>query len=44
MNGFENDLEDFCLQNKRVVALSARIAAVHPELIASAVSPGDENV
>ena len=29
VNGFEADLEAFCGQNKRVVALSAGTAAVH---------------
>ena len=42
VNGFEKDLEDFCDQNKRVVALSAGTAAVHLALIACGVKPGDE--
>ena len=42
VNGFEKDLEDFCGQNKRVVALSAGTAAVHLALIACGVKPGDE--
>ena len=42
VNGFEKDLEEFCGQNKRVVALSAGTAAVHLALIACGVSPGDE--
>ena len=42
VNGFENDLEEFCGQNKRVVALSAGTAAVHLALIACGVGPGDE--
>ena len=42
VNGFEKDLEDFCGQNKRVVALSAGTAAVHLALIACGVGPGDE--
>ena len=42
MNGFEKDLEEFCGQNKRVVALSAGTAAVHLALIACGVGPGDE--
>lgn len=42
VNAFEKDLEDFCGQNKRVVALSAGTAAVHLALIACGVKPGDE--
>ena len=42
VNGFEKDLEAFCGQNKRVVALSAGTAAVHLALIACGVKPGDE--
>ena len=42
VNGFEKDLEEFCGQNKRVVALSAGTAAVHLALIACGVQPGDE--
>jgi len=42
VNGFEKDLEDFCGQNKRVVALSAGTAAVHLALLACGVGPGDE--
>lgn len=42
VNGFEADLEAFCGQNKRVVALSAGTAAVHLALIACGVQPGDE--
>ena len=42
VNGFEKDLEDFCSQNKRVVALSAGTAAVHLSLLACGVGPGDE--
>ena len=42
VNGFEKDLEDFCGQNKRVVALSSGTAAVHLALIACGVKPGDE--
>ncbi|MBO7415545.1 MAG: DegT/DnrJ/EryC1/StrS family aminotransferase [Bacteroidaceae bacterium] len=42
VNGFEKDLEEFCGQNKRVVALSAGTAAVHLGLIACGVGPGDE--
>ncbi len=42
VNGFEKDLEEFCDQHKRVVALSAGTAAVHLALIACGVGPGDE--
>lgn len=42
VNGFEKDLEAFCGQNKRVVALSSGTAAVHLALIACGVKPGDE--
>ena len=42
VNGFEKDLEAFCGQNKRVVALSAGTAAVHLALIACGVKAGDE--
>ena len=42
VNAFEKDLEEFCGQNKRVVALSAGTAAVHLALIACGVKPGDE--
>lgn len=42
VNGFEKDLEDFCGQNKRVVALSAGTASVHLALIACGVGQGDE--
>ena len=42
VNGFEADLEQFCGQNKRVVALSSGTAAVHLALIACGVGPGDE--
>ena len=42
VNAFEKDLEDFCGQNKRIVALSAGTAAVHLALIACGVKPGDE--
>ncbi len=42
VNGFEKDLEAFCGQNNRVVALSAGTAAVHLALIACGVGPGDE--
>lgn len=42
VNGFEKDLEEFCGQNKRVVALSSGTAAVHLALVACGVQPGDE--
>ena len=42
VNGFEKDLEEFCGQNKRVVALSAGTAAVHLGLLAAGVKAGDE--
>ncbi len=42
VNGFEKDLEKFCGQNKRVVALSAGTAAVHLGLLNCGVKPGDE--
>lgn len=42
VNGFEKDLESFCGQNKRVVALSAGTAAIHLALIACGVGLGDE--
>jgi len=42
VNGFEADLEAFCGQNKRIVALSSGTSAVHLALIACGVQPGDE--
>ena len=42
VNAFEKDLEQFCGQNKRVVALSSGTAAVHLALISCGVKPGDE--
>lgn len=42
VNGFEKDLEEFCGENKRVVALSAGTAAVHLALVACGVGPGDD--
>ena len=42
VNGFEEDLEKFIGQNKKVVALSAGTAAVHLSLLACDVRPGDE--
>ncbi len=44
VNAFEKDLENFCGQNKRVVALSSGTAAVHLALINCGVQPGDEVV
>lgn len=43
VNGFEQDLKDFCgVEEKEVVALSAGTAAVHLALLACGVGPGDE--
>lgn len=42
VNGFEEDLENFVGQNKKVVALSAGTAAVHLALIDCGVKTGDE--
>lgn len=42
VNGFEEDLEKFVGQNKKVVALSAGTAAVHLALIDCVVRAGDE--
>ena len=42
VNGFEEDLENFVEQNKKVVALSAGTAAVHLALINCGVEAGDE--
>ncbi len=42
VNGFEKELEEFCGENKRVVALSSGTAAVHLGLLACGVDPGDE--
>ena len=42
VNGFEQDLESFVGQDKRVVALSSGTSAVHLALIACGVVPGDE--
>lgn len=42
VNGFEEDLENFVGQNKKVVALSAGTAAVHLALIDCGVEAGDE--
>src|SRR5574344_654175 len=42
VNGFEEDLEKFVGENKKVVALSAGTAAVHLALLACGVGPGDE--
>ena len=42
VNGFEKDLEEFCGQSKRVVALASGTSAVHLALIACGVGPGDE--
>lgn len=42
VNGFENDLENFVGQDKKVVALSAGTAAVHLALLDCEVKAGDE--
>ena len=42
VNGFENDLEAFVGENKRVVALSSGTAAVHLGLLNCGVKAGDE--
>lgn len=43
VNGFEQDLKDFCgVEGKEVVALSAGTAAVHLALLACGVGPEDE--
>lgn len=42
VNAFEEDLEHFVGQDKKVVALSAGTAAVHLALLACGVGPGDE--
>ena len=42
VNAFEQDLERFVGQNKKVVALSAGTAAVHLALLACGVGQGDE--
>lgn len=42
VNAFEEDLERFVGQGKKVVALSAGTAAVHLALLACGVGPGDE--
>lgn len=43
VNGFEQDLKDFCgVEGKAVVALSAGTAAVHLALLNCGVGPGDE--
>ena len=42
VNGFENDLENFVGQDKKVFALSAGTAAVHLALLDCDVKAGDE--
>lgn len=42
VNAFEQDLEEFVGQDKKVVALSAGTAAVHLALLACGVGQGDE--
>jgi len=42
VDAFEKNLEEFCGQDKRVVALASGTAAVHLALLALGVGPGDE--
>ena len=42
VNAFEQDLEQFVGEDKKVVALSSGTAAVHLALLACGVGPGDE--
>ena len=42
VNAFEQDLENFVGEDKKVVALSAGTAAVHLALVACGVQAGDE--
>ncbi len=42
VNGFEQDLEQLCGHDKRVVALSSGTAAIHLALVNLGVGPGDE--
>ena len=42
VNAFEQDLENFAGEGKKVVALSAGTATVHLALLACGVGPGDE--
>ena len=42
VNAFEEDLERFVGQNKKVVALSAGTAAIHLALVYLGIQPGDE--
>lgn len=42
VNAFEEALESFVGENKRIVALSAGTAAIHLALIQLGVQPGDE--
>lgn len=42
VNGFEQDLKEFCGNNNEIVALSAGTAAVHLSLLACGVGIGDE--
>ncbi len=42
VNGFENDLENFVGEYKKVVTLSSGTAAIHLALISCGVGPGDE--
>ena len=42
VDAFEKNLEEYCGQNKRVVALASGTSAVHLALLALGVGPGDE--
>ncbi|MBR4390144.1 MAG: aminotransferase class V-fold PLP-dependent enzyme [Prevotella sp.] len=42
VNGFEDDLEQFVGEDKKVVALSAGTAAVHLSMVYLGIKPGDE--
>ena len=44
VDAFEKSIEEYCGQDKRVVALSSGTAAVHLALLALGVGPGDEVV
>ena len=42
VNAFENDLENFAGQNKKIAALASGTSAVHLSMILIGVKPGDE--
>ena len=44
VNGFEDDLEQFVGENKKVVVLSAGTAAIHLAMVYLGIKPGDEVV